>query len=66
MLNLASNTMFNIALNESRRAVGYGPKINGEIQPMPSVTPRGIGPAIKWIAFFGSSMVRLVCDFAGV
>ncbi|KAF8709133.1 P-loop containing nucleoside triphosphate hydrolase protein, partial [Rhizoctonia solani] len=56
MLNLASNTMFNIALNESRRAIGYGPKINGEIQPMPSITPRGIGPAIKWIAFFGSSM----------
>ncbi|ELU45644.1 ABC transporter domain-containing protein [Rhizoctonia solani AG-1 IA] len=50
MLNLASNTMFNIALNESRRAIGYGPKINGEIQPMPSITPRGIGPAIKWIA----------------
>ncbi|QRV72980.1 ABC transporter [Ceratobasidium sp. AG-Ba] len=56
MLNLASNTMFNIALNKSRRAVGYGPHINGEIQPMPSVTPRGIGPAIKWISFFGSSM----------
>ncbi|CAE6433002.1 unnamed protein product [Rhizoctonia solani] len=56
MLNLASNTLFNIALNTSRRAVGYGPKINGEIQPMPSVTPRGIGPAIKWISFFGSSM----------
>lgn len=57
MLNLASNTMFNIALNQSGRAVGYGPKINGEIQPMPSITPRGIGPAIKWISFFGSSMV---------
>ncbi|CAE6424352.1 unnamed protein product [Rhizoctonia solani] len=56
MLNLASNTMFNIALNQSGRMVGYGPKINGEIQPMPSVTPRGIGPAIKWISFFGSSM----------
>ncbi|KAG9103880.1 hypothetical protein FRC06_007277 [Ceratobasidium sp. 370] len=56
MLNLASNTLFNIALNESRRAVGYGPHINGEIQPMPSITPRGIGPAIKWISFFGSSM----------
>ncbi|CAE6371657.1 unnamed protein product, partial [Rhizoctonia solani] len=56
MLNLASNTMFNIALNQSPRAIGYGPKINGEIQPMPSVTPRGIGPAIKWISFFGSSM----------
>ncbi|CAE6510666.1 unnamed protein product [Rhizoctonia solani] len=56
MLNLASNTLFNIALNTSRRAVGYGPKINGEIQPMPSITPRGIGPAIKWISFFGSSM----------
>ncbi|KAG9125960.1 hypothetical protein FRC07_005437, partial [Ceratobasidium sp. 392] len=56
MLNLASNTMFNIALNQSRRAVGYGPHINGEIQPMPSITPRGIGPAIKWISFFGSSM----------
>lgn len=59
MLNLASNTMFNIALNRSRRAVGYGPHINGEIQPMPSVTPRGIGPAIKWISFFGSSMVSV-------
>ncbi|KAG9082945.1 hypothetical protein FS749_006448, partial [Ceratobasidium sp. UAMH 11750] len=56
MLNLASNTIFNIALNTSRRAVGYGPHINGEIQPMPSITPRGIGPAIKWISFFGSSM----------
>jgi ABC-type multidrug transport system ATPase subunit len=59
MLNLASNTMFNIALNKSRRAVGYGPHINGEIQPMPSTTPRGIGPAIKWISFFGSSMVSV-------
>lgn len=60
MLNLASNTMFNIALNTSGRAVGYGPKINGEIQPMPSITPRGIGPAVKWIAFFGSSMVSWI------
>ncbi|KAF8760089.1 P-loop containing nucleoside triphosphate hydrolase protein [Rhizoctonia solani] len=52
---LADMNAFDTAI-EATRAIGYGPKINGEIQPMPSITPRGIGPAIKWIAFFGSSM----------
>jgi ATP-binding cassette, subfamily A (ABC1), member 3 len=57
MLNLATNILYNRALNQSGSAVGSS-IINANFQFFPPVNA-GTLVALKWVAFFGAAMVRI-------
>lgn len=58
MLNLASNVLYNRALNTSGRAANLPSIIAANYQSLPFKDP-GTLNALKWVAFFGATMVSL-------
>ncbi|KAF8507801.1 P-loop containing nucleoside triphosphate hydrolase protein [Hysterangium stoloniferum] len=55
MLNLASNVLYNRALNASGRAANLPSIIAANYQSFPAANP-GTLFALKWVAFFGATM----------
>lgn len=62
MLNLASNILFNRALNNTGSAAASGDPvlIQATYENFP-VVDAGTLIALKWVAFFGASMVSILC-----
>jgi hypothetical protein len=56
MLNLASNLLYNRALNASGKAANLPSIIAANYQSFPAANP-GTLFALKWVAFFGATMV---------
>lgn len=63
LLNLASNLLYNRALNASGRAANQPSIISANYQSFP-VLGAGTLFALKWSAFFGATMVSLVKNVA--
>ncbi|TDL26396.1 P-loop containing nucleoside triphosphate hydrolase protein [Rickenella mellea] len=63
MLNLASNILYNRALNTSGRGTGSPSIISANYQPLPAVDTSGL-VALKWNAFFGAAMAVFPAFFA--
>ncbi|TDL17229.1 P-loop containing nucleoside triphosphate hydrolase protein [Rickenella mellea] len=63
MLNLASNILYNRALNTSGRSTVSPSIISANYQPFPSVNNAAL-TTLKWNAFFGSAMAVYPAFFA--
>ncbi|KAF5377145.1 hypothetical protein D9757_008793 [Collybiopsis confluens] len=63
MLNLASNILYNRALNTSGRASGDPTLIRANYEPFPPVAA-GTLFALKWVAFFAAAMAVYPAFFA--
>lgn len=60
MLNLASNVLYNHALNTSGNGAKFPTIIQANYESFPPVAA-GTLFALKWVAFFGAAMVRSLC-----
>lgn len=58
MLNLASNVVYNLALNATGRATTSPHLLAANLQNFPGIGG-GVLTALKWIAFFGAAMVTI-------
>lgn len=58
MLNLATNILFNSALNSSGNAANTATLIQANYESFPPIDA-GTLVSLKWVAFFGAAMVRL-------
>ncbi|KAL0575023.1 hypothetical protein V5O48_006952 [Marasmius crinis-equi] len=63
MLNLASNVLYNRALNTSGRAAGGPTIIRATYSPFPPVAA-GTLSSLRWVAFFGAAMSVFPAFFA--
>ena len=59
LLNLASNILYNQALNASGRGGNHPSIIAANYQSFPAINS-GTLVALKWVAFFGATMVSLI------
>jgi hypothetical protein len=62
MLNLASNILFNRALNNSGAPSGNATIIGANYQMFPGIAA-GTLSSLRWTAFFGAAMVGVLCSF---